>query len=177
MSALIKRATSALRLEADPANLVLRSVISTADPDRAGDMIVPAGLRNADEYLRNPVVLWAHQRTLPPIGTCQRLEVQGDRVIAETKFAAGSPFAEDVFRLYEQGVLRAWSIGFVPRRSTPTATGLRITEWDLLEYSAVPVPENPAALTLAIQKGVVTDEALCRWLRRAAVDVFAELVA
>ena len=177
MSALIKRTAPALlRLDADPANLVLRSVISTADPDRAGDVVVPAGLRNADEYLRNPVVLWAHQRNIPPVGTCQKLEVQGDTLVAETKFAAGSPFAEDLFRLYEQGVLRAWSIGFLPRRSTPTATGARITEWDLLEYSAVPVPENPEALTLAIQKGVVKDETLRRWLARAAADVFAELV-
>ncbi len=178
MSALIKRTAPALlHLDADPANLILRSVISTADPDRAGDVIVPAGLRNANEYLRNPVVLWAHQRNLPPIGICQKLEVLGDRLVAETKFAAGSPFAEDLFRLYEQGVLRAWSIGFLPRRSTPTATGLRITEWDLLEYSAVPVPENPAALTLAIQKGVIQDETLRRWLLRAAADVFAELVS
>jgi HK97 family phage prohead protease len=178
MSALIKRTAPALlRLDADPANLVLRSVISTADPDRAGDVVVPAGLRNADEYLRNPVVLWAHQRTIPPIGICQKLEVQGDALVAETKFAAGSPFAEDLFRLYEQGVLRAWSIGFLPRHSTPTATGARITEWDLLEYSAVPVPENPAALTLAIQKGVIKDETLRRWLARAAADVFAELVS
>src|SRR6516165_9080745 len=83
----------AVKLAADPASLTLLAVISTADPDRAGDVVVPAGLRNADEYLRNPVVLWAHQRNIPPIGTCQKLEVQGDALVAETKFAAGSPFA------------------------------------------------------------------------------------
>src|SRR5438105_6635312 len=146
MSALVPRpAPALLRHDADPATLTLRSVISTADPDRAGDVVVPAGLRNADEYLRNPVVLWAHQRTLPPIGVCRRLDVLPDRIVAETQFAAGVPFAEDVFRLYEQGVLRAWSIGFVPRQTEPARRGSRITEWDLLEYSAVPVPENPAA--------------------------------
>ena len=31
------------------------------------------------------------------------------------------PFAEDVFRLYEQGVLRGWSIGFVPRQGVAAA--------------------------------------------------------
>ena len=31
---------------------------------------------NADEFLRNPVVLWAHQRSLPPIGTCERLTIE-----------------------------------------------------------------------------------------------------
>jgi HK97 family phage prohead protease len=141
-------------LAADAAALTIRSVITTTDPDRAGDVIVPTGLRNRREYLRNPIVLWAHDNKQPPIGTCVRLEVQPDRIIAETKFVADNPFAADLFRLYAQGVLRGWSIGFVPRkaharRAPMGRKGLYIEEWDLLEYSAVPVPENPAALTLA----------------------------
>ena len=172
----------AAALSTDPATLTLLAVITTADADRAGDVIVPTGLRNANEFLRNPVVLWAHQRSLPPVGTCTRLDVQPERIVAETRFAKGVPFAEDLFRLYEQGVLRGWSIGFVPRRAAVIAPapgrkrGLRVEEWDLLEYSAVPVPENPAALTLAIQKGVVTDEGLCHWLTRLRDDPFGDLV-
>jgi len=138
------------RVEAiDPANMIIRSVITTASPDRAGDVVVPSGLRNRVEFLRNPVVLWAHQRTLPPIGTCLGLEVLPDRIIAVTKFAASAPFAADVFKLYAEGVLRGWSIGFIPIKSVPTRRGARIEEWDLLEYSAVPIPENPGALTLS----------------------------
>jgi hypothetical protein len=49
-------------------------------------------------------------------------------------------------------------------------------EWDLLEYSAVPVPENPAALTLAITKGLVRDEALKEWFDCVGTDVFANLL-
>jgi phage head maturation protease len=195
---------STAQLAADPGALTVVSVISTADPDRAGDVVVPAGLRNVDEYLRNPVVLWAHNRfTLPPIGTCRRLEVQADRIVAETKFAQGVPLAEDLFRLYEQGVLRGWSIGFMPLKAhllpepageapRPSRRGLRVEEWDLLEYSAVPIPENPGALTVAIQKGVVHDGLLREWLAqvpddpggrwwragwsRPAADPFAELL-
>src|SRR5262249_35292638 len=172
-----------VKLAADPAALTLLAVITTADRDRAGDVVLPAGLRNADEYLKNPVVLWAHNRyTLPPIGTCRRLDVQPDRIIAETQFARGSAFAEDLFRLYEQGVLRGWSIGFVPRKASllpedeagavggPPRRGLRVEEWDLLEYSAVPVPENPGALTLAIQKGAVHDGLLRDWLAAVPAD-------
>lgn len=184
-----------MKLAADPAALTLQAVISTAEVDRAGDVIVPAGLRNIDEYLRNPVVLWAHQRTLPPIGTCLALEVQGDCVVAQTRFARGLAFAEELFRLYEQGVLRGWSIGFVPLRARrlPAAEsgrrGLRVEEWDLLEYSAVPVPENPGALTLAIQKGMVHDPLLrdCLaavpddtggryWRACPPADVFSDLI-
>lgn len=138
----------------DSATRTVTHVITAAVADRSGDLIVPAGLANREEFLRNPVVLWAHQRTLPPIGTCVALEVTDDRIIATTKFAAGVPLAEDVFRLFEQGVLRGWSIGFVPRRAglrrtTRGQRGLLIESWDLLEYSAVPVPDNPLALTLS----------------------------
>jgi uncharacterized protein len=166
----------------DSSNMVVRSVISAAEPDRAGDIVVPRGLRNLDEYLRNPVVLWAHQRTLPPIGACQSLEILPNRIVAETKFAESSSLARDVFRLYAEGVLRGWSIGFVPRRAFPLArgkrfgpAGLRVEEWDLLEYSAVPVPENPQALTLAVRKGLVQDERLRSWLT-AQHDVLADLL-
>jgi hypothetical protein len=160
-------------LASDPMTLSLTAVISTADADRAGDVIEPAGLLNRDEYLRNPVVLWAHQRSLPPIGVCKSLNIERDRIVAETQFAKGVPFAEDVFRLYEQGILRAWSIGFVPRQARPRRGGMHVIAWDLLEYSAVPVPENPGALTLAVNKGLVQSPELLRWIER---DDFAGLL-
>jgi phage head maturation protease len=174
-------ATAGQTLKIDPANMVVRAVISTADADRAGDVILPAGLRNADEFLRNPVVLWAHQRSLPPIGTCERLTIEPGRIIAETKFSQSSPFARDVFNLYAEGVLRGWSVGFVPAKAVPIPTtrgrpagGTCYPVWDLLEYSAVPVPENPQALTLAVRKGLVQDSDLRHWLVR---DVLAGLIA
>jgi phage head maturation protease len=168
-------------LKVDPTNMIVPAVISTGEPDRAGDVIVPSGLRNADEFLRNPVVLWAHQRSMPPIGTCERLTIEADRIVAETKFSASSPFAQDVFGLYAEGVLRGWSIGFVPAQVVPipmtrgkSAAGVCFREWDLLEYSAVPIPENPQALTLAVRKGMVKDADLRHWLVR---DVLAALIA
>jgi Caudovirus prohead serine protease len=176
------RATpGAVKLAADPGTMTLLAVISTSDRDRAGDVVVSGGLGNAEEFMKNPVVLWAHNRyTLPPIGTCLRLDVQPDRVVAETRFAQGVALAEDLFRLYDQGVLRGWSIGFVPRKASllpdsdgaagGARRGLLVEEWDLLEYSAVPVPENPGALTLAIQKGIVHDGLLRDWLSRVPDD-------
>ena len=168
-------------LKVDQSQMIVRAVISTAVPDRAGDVMLPAGLRNPEEYLRNPVVLWAHQRSMPPIGTCERLTIEPDRIVAETKFSASSAFAQDVFKLYAEGVLRGWSIGFVPARAHPIqatrdkpAGGMCYSLWDLLEYSAVPVPENPQALTLAIRKGMIHDPDLRHWLVR---DVLAALIA
>src|SRR5262249_56333874 len=115
------------------------------------------------------------------VGVGRGWEGRDEGMVAETQFARGVAFAEDVFRLYEQGILRAWSIGFVPLRAVRLPDdgsgrrGLRVEEWDLLEYSAVPIPENPRALTVAMQKGIVRDPALRRWL--LGHDDFAELVA
>lgn len=169
MSPTIRADPAARTLTIDAGKLRIRSVITTVDPDRAGDIVVPTGLRNHDDFMLNPVVLWAHNRSqFPPIGVCEWIDVQPRRVVAETRFAAGVPFAEDIFRLYEQGILRGWSIGFVPRRARkipgPSGTALRVEEWDLLEYSAVPIPENAAALTVALKKGLVRDPTLRDWL-------------
>lgn len=175
---------AAQTINVDAGKLRVRSVITTSVPDRAGDVIVPTGLRNLDDFLVNPVVLWAHNRSaFPPIGLCEWLDVQPTRIVAETRFAKDVPFAEDVFRLYEQGILRGWSIGFVPRRAfrhqapvtapmigKSAPSGLRIEEWDLLEYSAVPIPENPGALTVALQKGLVRDLSLREWLTHIPDD-------
>lgn len=176
MPSAIRADPAARTLHVDPAKMCVRSVITTIDPDRAGDVVVPTGLHNRDEFMLNPVVLWAHDRVrVPPVGVCEWLDVQPRRIVAETRFAQNVAFAEDVFRLYEQGVLRGWSIGFVPRRGKriPHADGssaVYVAEWDLLEYSAVPIPENPGALTVALQKGFVRDAALREWLTRVPDD-------
>ena len=174
MHARLQLQSAAETIDAD--RMIVQSVISTSEPDRAGDVVEPLGLRNAGEFLANPVVLWAHQRGVPPIGTCLDLQVLPDRIVARTKFAAASPLAADIFRLYRDGVLRGWSIGFLPVRSVPIrGGGSRVEQWDLLEYSAVPVPENPRALTLAVEKGVVRHSNLLRWLMRQT-DVLANLL-
>ena len=169
------RADPAARtLTTDAARMIARSVITTSQPDRAGDVVESVGLRNREEFLMNPVVLWAHNRAaFPPIGACEWLDVQPTRVVAETRFAQGVQFAEDVFALFEQKILRGWSIGFLPRRAVraPGAKGMRVHEWELLEYSAVPIPENPGALTVALQKGQVKDRALAEWLAGVPDDV------
>ncbi len=192
MSPSIRADPAARTLNIDAAKMRIRSVITTIDPDRAGDVVVPTGLKNLDDFMTNPVVLWAHDRVrVPPIGSCEWIDIQPRRIVAETRFAQRVPFAENLFSLYEQNVLRGWSIGFVPRKARRVprpdgSTSLYVSEWDLLEYSAVPIPENPGALTVAIQKGLIRDVTLRDWLRLVpddhggawfrAFDVMNELV-
>ena len=96
MSPSIRADPGARTLNVDCAKMRVRSVITTIDPDRAGDVIVPAGLKNLDGFMTNPVVLWAHDRVrVPPIGACAWLDVQPRRIVAETRFAQGVPFARE----------------------------------------------------------------------------------
>lgn len=117
--------------------------------DRMGETVVSAGM-NAEAYLRNPVVLWAHDRhSLPPIGKSEGLQVEaGVGVRAVTRFAA-TPFAAEVKNLYDGGFLNAFSIGFIETEAINNV----FTKWDLLEYSAVAVPANPDALVKAVDAG------------------------
>jgi hypothetical protein len=95
--------------------------------------------------------------------------VRADRVDAVVQFA-DTPTGREIHQLYAEGYLRAWSIGFLPRAWAPLAPetdraadsgadaprGFHITAAEVVELSAVPVPANPQALTLALQRGALT---------------------
>lgn len=126
--------------------------VSAETVDRDGDLLLAAGAK-LDNYRRNPVVIWAHDYKLPPIGRATDLRVvPGEGVEASTEFA-DTPFAQEIAGLYRGKFLTAFSVGFIPTASGGPSregqTGLTITEWELLEYSAVPVPANPDALAKA----------------------------
>ena len=74
------------------------------DEDRKGDVIVPSGWV-LDGYRQNPVILWAHDRTLPPIGRSHRVWTDEKGLIAEVEFAQ-TKLAQDVAGLYRTGFMR-----------------------------------------------------------------------
>ena len=126
-------------------------VLSTDDVDRHGDVVSADGWR-LEAYLRNPVLLWAHDYRHPAIGRAVEVWTEPHRLLASMEFAP-SPFAQDVAALYAGGFQWAVSVGFRPirweeRRDARTGAllGLRYLEQELLEVSAVPVPANRSAL-------------------------------
>jgi phage head maturation protease len=49
-------------------------------------------------------------------------------------------------------MLNAVSVGFIPKEASPLEEGgMEITEWELLEFSAVSVPANQDALAQAVK--------------------------
>ena len=129
---------------------LLEIAASVESEDRAGDLVIARGWE-LDAYMRNPVVLWAHQHRLPPIARSVSTRVEGDSLMATIEFA-GTPFAQEIKQLYLTGFMNGVSVGFraletESRRADSGRRGTVFKRQELLEISAAPVPLHP--LTLA----------------------------
>lgn len=130
--------------------------ISTANPDRSNDVVLPNGVV-FDNYKRNPVVAFAHNYSGLSIGKTIDIQKVDDGIVAQVEFVPKGvyPLADQLFEMYKGGFMNAWSIGFIPKKWSDRPDGGReFQEWELLEYSAVLVPDNPEALTLLRSKGI-----------------------
>lgn len=135
----------------------LRFIGSTEAEDRDGDVLAINGWE-LDNYRKNPVFLWAHDYSIPPIGKTIKLAVEHGKLMFDVQFPEVGiyPLADTVYELYRKGFLNATSVGFIGKEGTPIATGVRFTRQELLELSAVPVPSNPTALQQAKAKGYIS---------------------
>ncbi len=136
--------------------------ISTSTPDRSQDVVIPQGMI-VENYLKNPVVAAFHRYDQPSIGKTEEITKTDDGVVAKVKFTPPgvNPVADQLYELYKGGFMNAWSIGFMPKKWSDRPDGGReFQEWELLEYSAVLVPDNPEALTLLRSKGLNPDKLL-----------------
>lgn len=132
----------------DATSGTFKVVISTDNVDRQGDVVLQNGW-DLSFYKMNPVVLWGHDYSSLPIGTCTNIYIEGGKLVAEGKFAPEdcNPFAQNVRRLYDAGFVKTTSVGFIPKEFDDTDRS-KITKAELLEFSFVPVPANPYALTM-----------------------------
>jgi len=146
---------------------ILRFVGSDETPDRDNDIIEVTGWK-LDEYLKNPIFLWAHQYDQPPVGKAVNVTIDAGakRLMFDIKFPTAEeyPFADTIYKLYRGGYLNATSVGFkgIKFKTRDDDEMLELPEWrrgkrymeqSLLELSAVPVPSNPNALQTIRSKG------------------------
>jgi HK97 family phage prohead protease len=158
-----------------------RFCFSDGSVDRMGDTIAPDGWM-IDEFLSNPVALWAHDSSAPPIGKASNLGVEFDRLMGDIEFATAEvyPFADTIYRLLDGDFLRAVSVGFIPREYSfvendpDRGWGIDFKKQVLLEISVCPVPANPNALAEARAKGIDT-RPLVAWAE-AALDAGGQAV-
>ncbi len=161
---------------------VLTFIASTEQVARDDDIIRAAGWQ-LDGYRENPQFLWGHDPYSLPIGRAVDTRIVLDsapRLEIDVEFAPEdvNPFAPHVARAYEQGFLRAVSVGYMirgyevpdqPKRDQlgMGPWGVIVTSAELLEVSAVTVPADPGAL---LKNGAVPDE-----MREAAMQIRSHL--
>jgi HK97 family phage prohead protease len=161
-----------VKISADDARTVVAK-ISTVAVDRDGEVLISQGC-NYKDYQANAVVLLLHSYYSLPVGKCVALEKQDDCVKAKIQFAErpeshpeGEEWVPDtLFSLFKQGVLNAFSVGFIPvegraandRDIQKYGADARYihSKWKLLEVSVVPLPCNQEAVATAVSKGLVT---------------------
>lgn len=133
-------------------------IVSTAALDRDGDRVFPKGA-NLKNFLENPVLCWGHSRTDIPAGIITSVSVDEVGIRITWRWLENDPLADRVKNAWDQGIVRAASIGFIPLRSERNAYGGQDHfEWELLEVSLVPVPSNPTAVRQLKGLGLWGDE-------------------
>lgn len=161
----------ALHAEEGERSIIAR--ISTIAPDRDGDVLLPSGI-DTTNFEKNPVVLLQHGFVDSGLPVAKALEITKSHkfITAKITFAErpeslpeGVEWIPDtLLSLFQQKVLRAFSVGFLPieRRAADQKDIDRfgdsveqvITHWELLEFSIVSVPANQEALATAVSKGI-----------------------
>jgi HK97 family phage prohead protease len=128
--------------------------LSTYDLDRYGERIDPSGW-DFSQYVKNPIVEWAHRFDIPAIGRIEGLAVDdkglhGSVVFNDKEY---DQFGWGIGQRVKAGVIRAGSVGFrvmeieIPDKKTAEdGTSLIFRKQELLEFSICNVPANPWAL-------------------------------
>jgi hypothetical protein len=147
----------------------LKFIASKEIIDRMGDVIVIDGINTAN-FEKNPVFLWMHDHTQPPIGKVvgieKRVGLDGTKeMVIEVKFY-DSARAMEFRRMYEEGFLNAVSVSisaaeYKSVRRENGVEGFDFLKSDLLEISGVTVPGNELALiTRALETSLDSDLAM-----------------
>lgn len=142
------------------------SWVTTKDVDLDREIVDPDGMDLA-VYQSNPVVLWDHDPSRPPIARCGWIKRVEDGFKAKTLYAPrpqdhpeqASWFADEIFHLVKSGFLVGKSIGFIPLEidgpdEVQKSMGCErvIKRSVLFEYSVVSIPCNSLALVEAVSK-------------------------
>ena len=166
-----KQFTSSINIKDGEARTFIASV-TTTDLDHEGDIIIPEGI-NLSVFNKNPVIQWAHNYSLPPIGKAKEILIEKDCILMKIEMAE-TALASECWELIRGGYLKACSIGFIIKKaiirgskefdSYITEKSMKIskdcnriiTEYTLLENSLCPVPCNPLALIQAVSSKSLT---------------------
>jgi len=126
--------------------LKITGYANTTTKDRQGDVVPEEAWKKGalSNYAKNPIILAFHDHKRP-VGKATGLEVDkgGLKITAEI-----SKHATEVYNLIKDGILKAFSIGFLVKDADydPKTDIFVIKDLELLEVSVVSVPANQDSL-------------------------------
>lgn len=142
--------------------------------DRDGDEVSMKGWQ-LENYLKNPVFLWAHDYRSVPLAAATKIIKRKDpsRMEFLLRFPSQEglyPFADMILNLYQDRIINASSVGFIPQEwedvqpkdgDGPNARrGRKFIKQELLELSGCAVPSNPNALQNFMKSANFSDKIL-----------------
>lgn len=148
------RAYSVLEVKSvDEGRRIIRGIATTPTVDRVGDIIDPMGVK-----FSNPLAfLWQHRHD-QPIGTVKFDKPTAKGIEFEAEIASSDEPGtlkdrlDEAWQSIKAGLVRAVSIGFRPiEYSFMDNGGIRFSETEVFELSAVTIPANADALITTIK--------------------------
>lgn len=154
--------------------------------DRDGEIIANDAW-DIENFEKNPVLLWAHDYSMPPVGKAMWTRKQSNGLKFKPKFAP-TAMGREIYELYKSEFMNTFSVGFIPRDfEEDEDTMIEYVGWfggkyekpllthtdvELLEISCVPVPSCPAALAERMASGAIK----AKGLQQAIIDTTSKTV-
>lgn len=170
--ATLRRAIVELHTRATDEADTYEFVVATENVASDGGILRLSG-GDLTRYRQNPVVQWRHGfgPAQPVIGTTTSIkhDRKAKELVMRMRFneAGTSPLADEVRALVDQKIIRAASVGFQIKKFAELTDKQRqelglpswgwvAVEWEMTEWSLVPVGADPGALRRAMESGEFT---------------------
>ena len=143
-----KVCNSKIEIKAKNGKRVITGYASTNDIDAYSEVVEPTAFsENLPQYLEFPILLVNHEYYDKPIGKIAVAEVRDDGLYIEAEISK-TVDGNDIWTLIQDGVLKAFSIGFnrIAHEEDEETGVTTITKLRLLEISIVNIPANSQAL-------------------------------
>ena len=138
-------------------------------PDRDGELI-EASAWDLDNFRKTPVLCLSHDLAKPPIGKILWIKADPNGLKFKAQFA-GTERGKEVYQLYKEGMMNAFSVGFRPKKDgfvdnplDEKYKGMNLKRVfkavELFEVSCVTVPALPSAVAEYVKSGKIQDAEL-----------------
>jgi hypothetical protein len=158
-------------LRADTGERAVVAMISTTSVDRVGDVMLPQGV-DLGNFWKLPTVFFNHDSTRLPVGRVPKggirklpnaIEAKAHMLERPKSLPSNIEWQPDtLLDLFQMGAPLAFSVGFNIKKARFATKKDRerfgegaervISDWELIEFSVVPVPANQDALMVAVSK-------------------------